>query len=48
MENKYRTNREAYVSPEAEEIILMMSDIILYNEGGEEGGSHDWPDPINP
>ncbi len=48
METKHRKNKEAYVSPEAEEIILMMAATILSNEGGQEGGNHDWPDPNIP
>ena len=48
MEYLYKLNKEAYVSPESEVILLEMAATILSNEGVDEGGNHDWPDPNNP
>ena len=45
MKTVYKLDKEIYVSPETEVILIQAASTILSNEGGEEGGEHDWPDP---
>lgn len=45
MKTNCTIEREIYVSPETEVIMIQAASTILSNEGGEEGGEHDWPDP---
>ena len=42
METIHMFNKEEYVSPEAEVIMIQAESAFFYNEGGEEGGEHDW------
>ena len=45
MRTIHELDKEMYVSPEAEVIMISAASTILSNEGGEEGGNHDWDQP---
>ncbi len=45
METNYKPHKEEYVSPETEVIMISAAKTILSNEGGQEGGEHDWDQP---
>ena len=44
MDTVHMFNKEEYVSPETEVILISAASTILSNEGVGEGDDHDWDD----
>lgn len=42
MRTVHELDKEMYVSPEVEVIFISIEPTMTSNEGGEEGGNHDW------